>query len=78
MKKRNLKYEANFRAYLFSMDFKTHKEICKYINVKPINNKSILIKKINKLYEKLTATFNDKKQFELLNKLLDLENKKVD
>jgi len=34
MKERNLEYENKFRAYLFSMDFKTHKEICKNINVK--------------------------------------------
>ncbi len=34
MKKRSLKYEEKFRAYLFSFDFETHKEICKEINVK--------------------------------------------
>jgi len=39
MTQRNLKYELMFRAYLFKFDFKTHKEICKHINVKPIINK---------------------------------------
>jgi hypothetical protein len=33
MKKRNLEYEEKFRAYLFSFNFETHKEICKNINV---------------------------------------------
>ena len=27
-KKRNLEYEKKFRAYLFSFDFETHKQIC--------------------------------------------------
>lgn len=35
IKKRSLPYEVKFRKYLFSFDFKTHKEICKNINVKP-------------------------------------------
>jgi len=35
MKERSLNYEKKFRKYLFSFDFKTHKEICKNINVKP-------------------------------------------
>jgi len=35
MKTRNLIYEKKFRAYLFSFDFETHKEICKNINVIP-------------------------------------------
>ena len=39
MKKRNLEYEKKFRAYLFSMDFETHKKICENINVKPNVNK---------------------------------------
>ena len=34
MKQRNLDYENKFRAYLFSFDLQTHKEICKNINVK--------------------------------------------
>tara|TARA_R100001086_G_scaffold93846_1_gene46604 strand:- start:3933 stop:4100 length:168 start_codon:yes stop_codon:yes gene_type:complete len=34
-KKRNLEYEKKFRAYLFSFDGETHKEICKHINVVP-------------------------------------------
>jgi len=33
MKERNLKYEQNFRTYLFSFDYETHKKICKDINV---------------------------------------------
>jgi len=40
LKKRNLEYEKKFRSYLFSMDFKTHKEICKNINVKPNQNEN--------------------------------------
>jgi len=32
MKKRNLKYEQNFRKYLFSFDLKNHLEILKSIN----------------------------------------------
>lgn len=30
---RNLEYEKKFRAYLFSFDYETHKQICKNINV---------------------------------------------
>ena len=41
MKKRNLEYEKKFRAYLFSFDFEKHKEICKNINVKHIQNAEI-------------------------------------
>lgn len=33
MKKRNLEYEKRFRAYLFSFNFETHKQICENINV---------------------------------------------
>jgi len=33
MKKRNLKYEQKFRAYLFSGDWERYKEICKNLNV---------------------------------------------
>ena len=33
-KKRNFKYEHNFRKYLFSFDLEKHKEICRNINVK--------------------------------------------
>lgn len=33
MKLRNLKYEQKFKAYLFKFDWKTHKAICKNINV---------------------------------------------
>jgi hypothetical protein len=33
---RNLGYEDKFRAYLFNGDFERHKEICKRINVRPI------------------------------------------
>lgn len=35
MKERNLSYEKKFRTYLYSFDFKTHKEICESINLKP-------------------------------------------
>jgi hypothetical protein len=38
MKQRNLNYELQFRRYLFSFDFETHKQICKNINVRPIIN----------------------------------------
>ena len=34
MKERSIKYEEKFRKYLFSFDLKTHKDICKNINVK--------------------------------------------
>lgn len=34
MKLRSLEYETKFRKYLYSFDFKTHKEICKTINLK--------------------------------------------
>jgi hypothetical protein len=30
---RNLKYEQNFRKYLFRGNYERHKEICKNINV---------------------------------------------
>lgn len=36
-------------------------------------SKNKLLKRHNKLYEELTATFTDKKQFTILNKLLDSE-----
>ena len=36
MRERNLEYEKKFRAYLFSFDFETHKEICKNINVRVV------------------------------------------
>lgn len=36
MNKRSLFYEKQFRTYLFSFDFETHKAICKNINVKAI------------------------------------------
>jgi len=42
MKKRNLRYENLFRAYLFNGDFERHKEICKNINVRAIKNGEIL------------------------------------
>ena len=46
MKKlRNLEYEKKFRAYLFSFDFNTHKEICKNLNVKPKLNIKIDLSK---------------------------------
>ena len=32
-KKRNLEYEKKFRAYLFSFNGETHKEICKQFHV---------------------------------------------
>ena len=35
MKERNLTYEKKVRAYLFSFDFETHKQICENLNVKP-------------------------------------------
>ena len=36
MKTRNLSYESKFRKYLFSFSFEEHKQICKNINVKPV------------------------------------------
>ena len=36
-KKRSLEYEKKFKAYLFSFDFKTHKEICEQIGLGWIN-----------------------------------------
>lgn len=34
MKTRNKIYEDKFRKYLFSFDWKTHKQICENLNVK--------------------------------------------
>lgn len=34
-KQRNQEYERKFRAYLFSFDWETHKQICGNLNVKP-------------------------------------------
>jgi hypothetical protein len=42
MKERSIKYEDNFRKYLFSGDFQRHEEICKNINVAPKVNAVII------------------------------------
>lgn len=38
MKQRSLKYEEQFKKYLFSFDLDTHKQICENINVKHKQN----------------------------------------
>ena len=51
-KKRNLEYEKKFRAYLFSFDGETHKEICKHINVVPSTHETRSALKNGSLYKK--------------------------
>lgn len=50
--------------------FLSEEQIKKYVK-----EKKELVGKQNKLYEELTTTFEDKKQFKLLNELLEVEAK---
>ena len=59
MKLRNIEYEKKFRAYLFSFDYKTHKEICKNINVEA---KKHTARKIEETLKAIDKQLNEDKQ----------------
>ena len=44
MKERSLLYELKFKRYIYSFDFKTHKEICENIQLRHTQGREDTIK----------------------------------